>query len=105
VYILKVNNLCLYKKVIKMQTINIEIASQNLTEYQNSVLDSKQQIKIVSKKGNTVLISEDEWNKHLELIKMINDGIPVKRVLQAHQNRINNIKTKKYSISEVFDDL
>lgn len=58
-----------------MQTINIDIAKENLALYQKKVLNTNDEVKIVSEFGSTVLISEKEWNQYNEMmlnIKLLN---------------------------------
>lgn len=88
-----------------MQVIKDNLASNNFLLYQKSVLDSQQEIKIVSKNGNTLLISEEKWYNLIETFNLMNDKISLNSLLEGHYNTVNNIPQETYSISEVFDDL
>lgn len=68
-----------------MQTVNIEIAKENLAFYQNNVLKSNDEVKIVSEFGSTVLISEQDWNQYKGM--MVN-----KNIIDSNNFSINNVE-------------
>lgn len=88
-----------------MQIVNLDIAKENLAYYQNNVLQSNDEVKIVSEFGNTVLISEKEWNQYHELMLILKDKVSMNALIESHQNRDNNIENEGLSFEEVFGNI
>ena len=65
-----------------MDTIDITQARNDLFRIMDSVLEGRQ-IRITSKKGNAVLMSEEEWNGIVETLYILSDPDTLPAVEEA----------------------
>ncbi|WP_312648910.1 type II toxin-antitoxin system Phd/YefM family antitoxin [Aminipila sp.] len=54
-----------------MQTINVTSARNNLFNLINEVNESHEPVQILGKKGNAVIISEDDWRAIEEMLYLL----------------------------------
>ncbi len=65
-----------------MDTINVTQARSDLFRIMDSVLDGKR-ITITSKKGNAILLSEEEWDGIIETLYVLSDPDTLPAVMEA----------------------
>ncbi|MCL1978595.1 MAG: type II toxin-antitoxin system Phd/YefM family antitoxin [Methanomassiliicoccaceae archaeon] len=65
-----------------MDTINVTQARNDLFKVMDSVLEGKKTT-ITSKKGNVVLLSEEEWNEIIETLYVLSDPDTLPAVMEA----------------------
>lgn len=77
-----------------MQVVNIDKVKEDLHLFQKNVLTSNDEIKIVSDIGNTVLISEKEWNRYHELLLSIKEKVNYDTAENTSNDIIKELKSK-----------
>ncbi|MCL1984430.1 MAG: type II toxin-antitoxin system Phd/YefM family antitoxin [Methanomassiliicoccaceae archaeon] len=65
-----------------MDTINVTQARSDLFKVMDSVLEGRK-VTITSKKGNAVLLSEEEWNGIVETLYVLSDPDTLPAVMEA----------------------
>ena len=65
-----------------MDTVNVTQARNNLFKMMDLVLEGRKTT-ITSKKGNAVLISEEEWNEIIETLYVLSDPDTLPAVMEA----------------------
>jgi len=65
-----------------MNTVNATQARKDLFGMIESVLDGKM-LTITTKKGNAVLISEEEWNEIIETLYVLSDPDTLAAIIEA----------------------
>lgn len=92
-----------------MQTINIDIAKENLAFYQNNVLKSNDEVKIVSEFGSTVLISEQDWNNYKDMMLNKNfkefNNYGINNLENFNKNVKNKLEINKLEIINIIENL
>lgn len=77
-----------------MQVVNIDKVKEDFHLFQKNVLTFNDEIKIVSDLGNTVLISEKEWNRYHELMMSIKEKVNYDATENTSNDIINELKSK-----------
>lgn len=88
-----------------MIVLNENVVKSNFGLYLDNVLETNDTLKIISQKGNSFLVSEDNWNSLNETLNLLKDKISLDALLEGHIKTINNIPQETYSLSEVIDGL
>ena len=65
-----------------MDTINVTQARNDLFRVMDSVLEGRKAT-ITSKKGNAILLSEEEWNEIVETLYILSDPDTLPAVMEA----------------------
>ena len=76
-----------------MVTTNISVFRKNLFSSVESVIEFNNQILISTKKGNAVLISEEDYNAILETLYLCSNPSLVKNIKDGEKESINEMKT------------
>lgn len=75
-----------------MDTINITQAGNNMFSIMDSVLEGGR-VTITSEKGNTVLLSEEEWNELIETLYVLSDPDTLSAVREARATPTSELET------------
>ena len=71
-----------------MDTMNVTQARNDLFKVMDSVIDGRRTT-ITSKKGNAVLLSEEEWNEIIETLYILSDPETLPAVIEARATPIS----------------
>ncbi|MDR0309717.1 MAG: type II toxin-antitoxin system Phd/YefM family antitoxin [Candidatus Methanoplasma sp.] len=75
-----------------MDTITVKQARNDLFKVVDSVLEGER-IMITSKKGNVILLSEEEWNEIVETLYVLSDPDTLPAVIEARATQISKLET------------
>ena len=75
-----------------MDTINVTQARNDLFSVIDSVLEGRMTT-ITSKKGNAVLLSEEEWNELMETLYLLSDPDTLPAVREARATPTSELET------------
>jgi prevent-host-death family protein len=75
-----------------MDTINVTQARNDLFSVMDSVLEGRRAT-ITSKKGNAVLLSEEEWNELMETLYVLSDPDTLQAVREARATPTSELET------------
>jgi prevent-host-death family protein len=75
-----------------MDTINVTQARNDLFKVMDSVLEGRRTT-ITSKKGNAVLLSEEEWNEVIETLYVLSDPDTLPAVMEARATPTSELET------------
>lgn len=75
-----------------METINITQARNDLFNLISSVIDGNKAT-ITSKKGNAVILSEEEWNEIIETLYVLSDPDTLPAVMEARRTPTSELET------------
>ncbi|MCL2509769.1 MAG: type II toxin-antitoxin system Phd/YefM family antitoxin [Methanomassiliicoccaceae archaeon] len=75
-----------------MDTINITQARKDLFRIMDSVLEGRRAT-ITSKKGNAILLSEEEWNGIVETMYILSDPETLPAVREARATPTSELET------------
>ena len=84
-----------------MQTLTVTNLRSNLFRIIKETIKGHQQIKITSKEGNAVLISEEDYESILETAELLSIKGFKETILKADQEIEDN---KLYSMEEAFNE-
>ena len=79
-----------------MYNTNITSARNNLYKLADRALDDSEIISISTKKGNIVMVSEDDYNSMVETLIVLQDKRTMEYIMEAKQNLDN----KSYWVDE-----
>jgi prevent-host-death family protein len=82
-------NILLY---LSVDTINVTQARNDLFRLMDSVLEGRRTT-ITSKKGNAVLMSEEEWNEIVETLYILSDQDTLPAVTEARATPNSELET------------
>ena len=74
-----------------MDTINVTQARNDLFKMMDLVLEGRKTT-ITSKKGNAVLISEEEWNEIIETLYVLSDPDTLPAVMEARSTPTSELE-------------
>jgi prevent-host-death family protein len=74
-----------------MDTINVTQARNDLFRVMDSVLEGRMAT-ITSKKGNAVLVSEEEWNEIIETLYVLSDPDTLPAVIEARKTPTSELE-------------
>ena len=75
-----------------MDTINVTQARNDLFRVMDSVLDGRRTT-ITSKKGNAVLLSEEEWNEIIETLYILSDPDTLPAIIEARATPTSELES------------
>jgi PHD/YefM family antitoxin component YafN of YafNO toxin-antitoxin module len=75
-----------------MDTINVTQARNDLFRVMDSVLEGRMAT-ITSKKGNAILLSEEEWNEIIETLYVLSDPDTLNAVIEARATPTSELET------------
>jgi prevent-host-death family protein len=75
-----------------MDTISVTQARNDLYKVMDSVLKGRRTT-ITSKKGNAVLLSEEEWNEVIETLYVLSDPDTLPAVMEARATPTSELET------------
>jgi len=75
-----------------METINVTQARNDLFNLMDAVLEGERKI-ITSKKGNAILLSEEEWNELIETLYILSDPETLPAVMEARITPTSKLET------------
>jgi len=76
-----------------MTVKNISLLRKDLFNTVDSVIEYNEQITISTKKGNAVIISEEEYNSMNETIYLISQKGLLEKIKEGEKEDISNMKT------------
>lgn len=76
-----------------MPVTNISVLRKNLFTSIENVIDYNDSITVNTKKGNAVIISEDEYNAMCETIYLISQKGLINRIKEGEKEEISSMKT------------
>ncbi len=88
-----------------MNTIIVSKAAQTLPKIIQDTIKNCEETVIVSEDGSVVLIDQNEWESIQETLKILQDPISLKALLDGHKTRDEGKKPKSATVEEVFNDL
>lgn len=77
----------------------------NIKQILNSAIKDHEEVLVSCPDGNLVIISQDDWEITKDTLKLLNDKIALRALLNGHAMRDKGEKPPGKSIDEVFDDL
>lgn len=80
-------------QVITMHTTNISVLRKNLFSTVDNVIEFNDSVVVSTKKGNAVIISEEEYNAILETIYLTSVPQLVKKIKQGEKEDIKKMRT------------
>ncbi len=81
-----------------MPITNITELRKNLYNAVDSVIEYNEPIQITSKKGNAVLISEDDYNSLIETVYIMSNPGLVKKIKEGEKEDVK--KMSKFNLDE-----
>ena len=87
-----------------MEALSISEARKRLFELRQRVVDDNESVIMTHKQGNVVLLSMDEWEAYQETVRLLNDKVALKALVDsfvAHDAR----KTQAKMPDEIFSDV
>jgi len=75
-----------------METINVTQARNDLFNVMDSVLEGNRTL-ITSKKGNAIIISEEEWKELIETLYILSDPETLPAVMEARATPTSELET------------
>ncbi len=88
-----------------MNTIIASKAAQTLPQLIQDTIKNCEETIIVSEEGSVVLIDQNEWESIQETLKLLQDPIAFKALLDGHRAREQGENPKSFTVDEVFNDL
>ena len=76
-----------------MSVTNISLLRKNLFTSIENVIDYNDSITVNTKKGNAVILSEDEYNAMRETIYLISQKGLVNKIKEGEKEKISSMKT------------
>jgi PHD/YefM family antitoxin component YafN of YafNO toxin-antitoxin module len=73
--------------------------------YLLNVLKNNEELIVDSKLGNFVVVPENDWNQMNETLKLLNDKVALKALIEGKSLRNAGHVPDGYSIEEIFNDL
>jgi len=77
----------------------------NINQILSSAIRDHEEVLISCTGGNLVIVSQDDWEITKETLKLLNDKIALRALLNGHATRDKGRRPAGKSIDEVFDDL
>ncbi len=87
-----------------MQTIPYAQVQVNLAEIIGQIISKNERIKVAGETGSVVILSESDWNALSETLRLLQDEISLKSLLEGHQARQEGKSIGKPA-TEIFDEL
>ncbi len=88
-----------------MLAINMQQAVQTLPQLIRQTLENCEETVIVSDLGAVVLVDQREWENMLETVRLFQDKISLKALLEGHRGRDIGKKPDSVTVEEAFYDL
>ena len=87
-----------------MQTIPYSHIQVNLAEVIGQIITHNERIKITGEQGSVVMLSESDWDALSETLRLLQDEISLKSLLEGYQARQEGKSIGKPA-TEFFDEL
>lgn len=88
-----------------MKTVALSKARSNLFKLRKDVVKNHEEVILTHKDGNTVMVSEEDWNLLLETLFILKDKKALVSLRRSLTSRKAGVKPKGISVEKAFSDL